>query len=80
MTAFFRKLSTTDIRNIIAIMVVGLSFTFLFLLVFVAVPDKNQSVINTSTGLVLAALGGVVGYYFGASKSETDKKKTDDIH
>lgn len=66
-----------NIRSIIALTVVVCSFTFLFLVTHTKIPAENLPVLNTSTGLILAALSGVVGYYFGSSKNESDKAKVD---
>jgi type II secretory pathway pseudopilin PulG len=41
------------------------------------VPKENESIINVAAGLVLAALGAVVAYYFGASKDKSDAEKAD---
>lgn len=64
-----------NIRSIIALLVVTCSFGFLFFVVTKPVPVGNQALVNTAAGLVLAGLGGVVGYYFGSSKNETDAAK-----
>lgn len=66
-----------NIRSIIALLVVTCSFTFLFLLTKRDVPANNKDVLQTAAGLILAGLGGVVGYYFGSSKNESDKAKED---
>lgn len=66
-----------NMRSIIAFMIVVLSFTFLFVLIKAQIPEKNESIINVAAGLVLAALGGVVQYYFGSSKDKSDRDKAD---
>lgn len=69
-----------NIRSIIALSIVLLSFAFLFMLVLRAVPAENKEVVNIAAGLVLASLSGVAGYYFGSSKNESDKAKVDQIN
>jgi uncharacterized BrkB/YihY/UPF0761 family membrane protein len=64
-------------RSILAFMIVGLSFGFLFALLFVKLPTENKDILQIATGLVLAALGFVTGYYFGSSKNESDKAKSE---
>ena len=64
-------------RSIIAFIIVLLSFSFLFALLFVKLPSENRDILQISAGLVLAALGFVTGYYFGSSKNESDKAKMD---
>ena len=66
-----------NIRSIIALVVVLCAFAFLFLLVTKTMPEGNKDILQLSAGLVLAALSGVIGYYFGSSKNESDKAKTD---
>jgi uncharacterized membrane protein len=66
-----------SMRSIIAFLVVILSFTFLFSLTRHEVPKGNESIINVASGLVLAALGVVIGYYFGSSKDKSDRDKAD---
>jgi uncharacterized membrane protein len=66
-----------SMRSIIAFLVVILSFTFLFSLTRHEVPKANESIINVAAGLVLAALGVVIGYYFGSSKDKSDRDKAD---
>lgn len=64
-----------NIRSIIALFVVVGAFGFLFALTRRDVPQNNKDVLQTAAGLVLAGLGGVIGYYFGSSKNESDKAK-----
>ena len=69
-----------NIRSIIAFSIVIFSFGYLFSLLFVAIPEANKTIVYTSAGLVLAGLGAVTSYYFGSSKNESDKAKTDQIN
>lgn len=76
MSKFF-ELFAKNARSIIAVSVVWLAFAFLFILLYVPIPAQNETIINVATGLVLAALGGVIGYYFGSSKDKSDVDKAD---
>lgn len=75
MTAFLRKLSTTDIRNILAILYVTLVLAYIYVLAFVPVPSENKDLVNVIGGNVIGGLGIVLGYYFGASKKDTPPKE-----
>lgn len=75
--ATFFELFGKNMRSIIALSIVWLSFTFLFILCFHAVPKDNVTVVNIAAGLILAGLGAVAGYYFGSSKDKSDKEKAE---
>lgn len=76
MTEFLRKITSKDIRNILAVIIVIGCFTLLYLLQIKEIPKENKDVINIAVGFVFGgALAGVVGYYFGSSKTEGDKAK-----
>ena len=77
MIARFFELFAKNVRSIIALFVVVGGFAFLFCLLAFKVPDGNETVLNVSTGLVLAALSGVIAYYFGSSKDKSDVDKSD---
>lgn len=66
-----------NIRSVIALLVVILSYVFLFTITKTVIPPDNLPVVQTVVGLILAGLGGVIGYYFGSSKNESDKAKVD---
>lgn len=55
--------------------VVALCFFLAYLLIFTAVPETNRSIIDVAFGIVLGWGGAVVGYFFGTSKSSSDKTK-----
>jgi hypothetical protein len=72
MTEFFKKITKSDIRNILAIITVIGCFVLLYLLQIKAVPADNKDVLNIAVGFVFGGLlSGVGGYYFGASKSDS---------
>lgn len=70
----------SNIRSIIALLVVILSFVFLFLLLKTTIPAGNKDILQIAAGIILGSMAGVIGYYFGSSKNESDKAKTDQIN
>jgi hypothetical protein len=78
MRKFFHNLTQTSIRGVIAIIVIISSFGFLFSLLHYKIPPENKEVVTVSAGLILAGMGVVLGYYFGASKDKTDNEKSSD--
>ena len=76
MTAW-QKITKSDIRNILAVMSVLGAFIMLYLIIIKPIPTENKDTVNILAGAVIGGLiGGVNGYYFGASK--TDNKKDDE--
>ena len=75
MTEFFKKITKSDIRNALAIIIVIGCFVLVYLMTIKEVPSGNRDLLNIVAGFVFGgALAGVVGYYFGSSKSEVDAK------
>jgi hypothetical protein len=76
MPEWLKKISKTDIRNILAIIIVIGSFLLLYLLQVRPIPEQNHDLVLTAGGFIFGgALAGVVGFYFGATKG--DKKGSD---
>lgn len=74
MTEFLKKIGKSDIRNILAVMITVGCFVLLYLMQVKEIPDKNENIINIAVGFVFGgAFASVCGYYFGASKSDTNK-------
>ncbi len=72
MTEFLKKITKTDIRNIIAVITVVGCFILLYLLQVKEVPAGNKDVLNIAIGFVFGTgLGGVFGFFFGSSKETT---------
>lgn len=78
MTQFFRKIETTDIRNILAVLYVTMVLVYIYVLVFKPVPAENKDLVNIIGGNVIGGLGIVLGYYFGASKKDSVKPKEEE--
>jgi hypothetical protein len=53
--------------------VVGCAVATVGLLVFFAIPTANHDAIMLAIGALLGWAGGVVSYFFGSSKSSSDK-------
>lgn len=71
MTEFFKKITKSDIRNILAVMTVVGAFVLLYIMMIKEIPAANKDIVLTAVGFVLGGLvGGVNGFYFGASKSD----------
>lgn len=88
MKDFFKKIgssiTSTEIRNILGIVIVLGCFYFTHLLFTRPIPKDNENTVNVVVGFVFGgALAGVTGFYFGASKKDIptndnndDKNKT----
>ena len=71
MNDFLKSITKIKITDIIAFLIVILSFGFLYLLLFVKIPDNNKDITNVAIGFVLGSfVAGVSGFYFGASKKD----------
>jgi hypothetical protein len=77
MKRFFLSISKTEIRNAIALIYIIMVLAFLYVLAYHPVPDKNQQLVNILGGNIIAGAGLIIGYFFGASKTESDKAKKD---
>jgi hypothetical protein len=76
--SIFEKITSKDIRNIIAIITVIGAFILLYLMIIKPIPEGNKDTINIAIGFVFGGLvGGVSGYFFGSSKKDTDEVKAD---
>jgi hypothetical protein len=72
MTEFLKKITSGDIRNILAVIATLGCFAMLYLLIITPIPGENKDIVLTAVGFVFGGLlSGVGGYYFGASKEKT---------
>lgn len=77
MPEWLKRLTKTDIRNSLAIIIVLGCFGLMYLLQVKAIPEQNHDIVNIVAGFIFGgALAGVVGFYFGATK--TDKHTKDE--
>jgi len=73
MPEWLKRLTKTDIRNSLAIIIVIGSFLLLYLLQVKPIPEQNHDLVLTAGGFIFGgALAGVIGFYFGSTK--IDKK------
>ncbi len=73
MPEWLKRLTKTDIRNSLAIIIVLGSFGLVYLLQVKPIPEQNHDIVNIVAGFIYGgALAGVIGFYFGSTK--TDKK------
>ena len=72
--SWLSKIGSTEIRNILSVIIVIGAFSVLTLIIFKPIPEVNKDVVNIAIGLVLGGpVGGVIGYYFAASKKDEPK-------
>ena len=78
MPEWLKRLTKTDIRNSLAIIIVVGSFLLLYLLQVKPIPEQNHDLVLTAGGFIFGgALAGVVGFYFGATKTEKPTKDSE---
>ncbi len=51
----------------------GCTIGIVIALLFHEIPTSNRDIINIAIGAILGMSGNVVGYFFGSSKSSSDK-------
>lgn len=77
MKELFKRLNKSEIRNSLALVTVLGCFSLLGIMLLKPIPPENKDIINIALGFVFGGLlAGVSGYYFGASKNESDIKST----
>ncbi|HLZ89962.1 MAG TPA: hypothetical protein VKQ52_22070 [Puia sp.] len=75
MNNFLSGIGKTQITNIIAVISVLGVFGLLFLLCFRSIPKENSQLMYMAVSQVLGlGFGIVIGFYFGSSKTEADKR------
>lgn len=63
------------VRPFIALLIVIGVFSFIFILLYRAVPDNNKDILNIVLGIVMAKLGDITAYYYGNSKDKSDAEQ-----
>lgn len=80
MTEFLRKISSKDIRNILAVIITLGCFILFYFLIIKEIPAANKDLMNIIAGMLFGGpLAAVSGYYFGASKNEADNKAKKEV-
>ena len=59
--------------GILALAVLVGTYGLVFLLFFAPIPESSHDLVNVALGALLTALGTVISFYFGSSKSSRDK-------
>jgi hypothetical protein len=78
MPEWLKRLTKTDIRNSLAIIIVLGCFGLVYLLQVKAIPEQNHDIVNIVAGFIYGgALAGVVGFYFGSTKQDKNTKADD---
>ena len=78
MPEWLKRLTKTDIRNSLAIIIVLGCFGLVYLLQVKAIPQENHDIVNIVAGFIYGgALAGVVGFYFGSTKTDKQSKNDD---
>jgi hypothetical protein len=78
MPEWLKRLTKTDIRNSLAIIIVLGCFGLVYLLQVKAIPQENHDIVNIVAGFIYGgALAGVVGFYFGSTKQDKNTKADD---
>ncbi len=80
MSEFFKRITKSDIRNILSITIVFGCFVLLYFMMVKEIPAPNKDIVNFASGSVFGgAFTGIVNYFFGSSKNESDAatNKTD---
>ncbi len=73
MSEFFKRITKSDIRNILSISIILGCFVLLYFMMIRDIPPTNKDIVNFASGSVFGAgFVGVVNYFFGSSKNESD--------
>lgn len=75
MSAFFHKISRTDVRNFIALLYISCAMAFLFSLIFKEVPPSNKDIVNIIAGTLIGGVGVILSFFFGDKKGNSDSKE-----
>jgi predicted permease len=74
MTEFLKKVTSKDIRNIIAVLIVFGCFILVYLFMIKEIPQPNRDLVMVVAGAIVGNLKDVTSYFFGSSKNEADSK------
>lgn len=65
----------TILRFIVAMIVIGLVGTYVFIASFQDVPEANQRTVDTVVPFLLGVVAGVSTFYFGSSQVDDKEEK-----
>lgn len=65
-------------RFLLAVLVILIGAGIALALIFINIPDRNESILNIGLGLILGWGGMALGWYFGSS--EGSDRKTELMH
>jgi hypothetical protein len=78
MPEWLKRLTKSDIRNSLSIIIVLGCFTLMILLISVKIPTENHDIVLTLGGVIIGGyLGGVTGYYYSSTKADKNHKNED---
>jgi glutamine amidotransferase-like uncharacterized protein len=77
MTELLKKISKQDIRNTLALMLVGGCMIFLYTLLKYKIPAENKDIVSLLGGNFFTLLSVLAGYYWGSSKVQADRSKSE---
>jgi hypothetical protein len=75
MNELFGKITSKDIRNIIAVLIVFGTFILMYIFMIKEMPNGNRDLVLVTAGGIITVLKDVTSYFFGSSKNEADKAK-----
>lgn len=73
-----KAIGVSDIRNVVLILDGFVIIGLVYILIFKRLPEGNSEIMYMALGIVLGVFASGRNYLFGQSKSENDKKKTDE--
>ena len=78
MPEWLKRLTKSDIRNSLSIIIVLGCFTLMILLISVKIPTENHDIVLTLGGVIIGgSVGGVTGYYYSSTKADKNNKNED---
>lgn len=64
------------VRPLLALVIVGASFAFMFAILYKEIPANNRETVNLVVGFMLGITATVGAYYFGTSKDKSDTEQS----
>jgi len=79
MSEFLKKITRSDIRHVLSIIIVLGCFVLLYIMTLKPVPPENKDLLNIVCGFIFGGgFGGVIGFFFGSSKGEQESKQVNE--